>query len=82
MGKILQGLTQIKRDNQPAAAQPQTDKEPKIKKELCPDTLTKDSTSIEFRKFQRDFLLYYEESYMAKNITSLNALMQNWERDI
>ena len=44
MGKILQGLTRIKRDGQTAAtANPQGDKEPKIKKELCPDTLTKDS---------------------------------------
>ena len=67
MGKILQGLTRIKRDGQTAAAaNPQGDKEPKIKKELCPDTLTKDSTPIEFRKFQRDFLVYYKESYMDK----------------
>ena len=49
-------------------ATPQGDKEPKIKKELCPDTLTKDSTPIEFRKFQRafKFLVYYKESYMDK----------------
>ena len=68
MGKILKGLTKIKRDGQAtaAAANPQADKEPKIKKELCPDTLTKDSTPIEFRKFQRDFLVYYKESYMDK----------------
>ena len=38
----------------------------KLKKELCLDTLTKDSTPIEFRKFQRDFLVYYKESYMDK----------------
>ena len=30
------------------------------------DILTKDSTPIEFRKFQRDFLVYYKESYMDK----------------
>ena len=60
VGKILQVLTRIKRDGQAAAAaNPQADKEPKIMKELCPDTLTKDNTSIEFRKFQRDFLVYY-----------------------
>ena len=50
MGKILQGLTKIKRGNQSATAQPQSDKEPKIKKELCPDTRTKDNTPIEYRK--------------------------------
>ena len=67
MGKILQGLTKIKRDRQAAAAaNPQAEKEPKIKKALCPDTLTKDNTPIEFRKFQRDFLVYYKESYMDK----------------
>ena len=68
MGKILLGLTKIKRDNQAtaAAANPQADKEPKIGKELCPDTLTKDSTPIEFGKFQRDVLVYYKESYMDK----------------
>ena len=67
MGKILQGLTRIKRDGQAAAAAtPQGDMEPKIKKELCPDTLTKDSTPIKFRKFQRGFLVYYKESYMDK----------------
>ena len=67
MGKILQGLPRIKRDGQAAAAaNPQGDEEPKIKKELCPNTLTKDSTPIEFRKFQWDFLVYYKESYMDK----------------
>ena len=67
MGKILQGLTRIKHDGQAAAAAtPQGDKVPEIKKELCPDTLTKDSTPIEFRKFQRDFLVYYKELYMDK----------------
>ena len=47
MGKIMSGHKQIKRDN-PTTQAPHTDKEPKIKKELCPDTLTKDSTPIEF----------------------------------
>ena len=57
MGKILQGLTKISKENPPPTVQQQTDKEHKIKKELCPDTLTKDSTLIEFRKFQKDFLV-------------------------
>ena len=40
--------------------------EPKIKKELAPDTLTKDTNPIEFRRFLRDFRVYYKESYMER----------------
>ena len=67
MAKVLTKLTALKRETvgqQGAAAA--TEKEPKIKKELCPDILTKDTTPIEFRKFQRDYKVYYKESYMDK----------------
>ena len=63
MGKILQGLTKIKKDNPPPPVKQQTDKEPKIRKELCPDTLIMNSTPI---KFRWDFLVYYKEFYMDK----------------
>ena len=68
MAKVLTKLTAMKRENQAAAAAAAgTDnREPKIKKELCPDILTKDTSPIEFRKFQRDFKVYYKESYMDK----------------
>ena len=65
MAKVLTKLTNFKREQEPANQQAQ-EKEPKIKKELCPDVLTKDTTPIEFRKFQRDFKVYYKESYMDK----------------
>lgn len=59
MGRILTDLSKIKQ-NQPPPPNPQnTDKEPKIKKELCTDILTKDTTPIEFRKFKRDFIVYH-----------------------
>ena len=51
---------------EPYKKNPQAEIEPKSKKELSPYTLTKDSTPIEFRKFQRDFLVYYNKSYMDK----------------
>ncbi len=66
MAKVLQKLTQFNRDPTVAAAAAPNAKEPKIKKELCPDLLTKDTTPIEFRKFLRDYKVYYKESYMDK----------------
>ena len=67
MGRILTSLKRIQHDNQQQPQrQPEPDKEPKIKKELCPDILTKDTSPIEFRKFQRDFIAYYKESYMER----------------
>ena len=65
MAKVLQNLTQFNRDPTAAAA-PTTTKEPKIKKELWPGILTKDTTPIEFRQFLRDYKVYYKESYMDK----------------
>ena len=66
MGRMLTNLTKIQHDNPQAQQQREPDKEPKIKKELCPDTLTKENNPIEFRKFQRDFIVYYKESYMEQ----------------
>ena len=50
----------------PAPIDPTRITEPKIKKELVPDILTQDTTPVEFRKFQRDFKVYFKESYMIK----------------
>ena len=61
MGRILTNLTKIQHDNPQPQRQQEPDREPKIKKELCPDTLTNDNNPIEFRKFQRDFIVYYRE---------------------
>ena len=75
MGRILKNLTRIQHNNPQPQRQQEPDKESKIKKELCQDILTKDKNPIEFRKFQRDFIVYYKESYMeraspeGKNIT-------------
>ena len=66
MGRILTNLTRIQHDNRQPQRQQEPDKEPKIKKELCPDILTKDTSPIEFRKFQSDFIVYYKESYMER----------------
>ena len=66
MGRILTNLTRILHDNPQPQQQREPDKEPKIKKELSPDTLTKDHNPIGFRKFQRDFIVYYKESYMER----------------
>ena len=66
MGRILTNLTKIQNDNPQPQQQREPDKEPKIKKELCPDTLTKENYTIEFCKFQRDFIVYYKESYMER----------------
>ena len=67
IGRILTNLTRIQHDNQ---QQPhrgtEPEKEPKIKKDICPDILTKDTSPIEFRKFQQDFIVYYKESYMER----------------
>ena len=52
LGRILTNLTEIQHNPQPQQLR-EPDKEPKIKKELCPDTLTKDNNPMEFRKFQR-----------------------------
>ena len=66
MGRILTNLTRNQHDNPQPQRQKDPDKEPKIKKELCPDILTKDTSPIEFRKFQRDFIVYYKESNMER----------------
>ena len=66
-GRILTNLTRIQHNNQQQPQrQTELDKEPKIKKELCPDILTKDTSPIEFRKFPRNFIVYYKESYMER----------------
>ena len=65
-GRILTRLTKIQHDNPQSQQQSKPDKEPKINKELCPDTLTKENNPIEFHKFQRDFVVYYKESYMER----------------
>ena len=66
MGHILTNLTKIQHDN-PQQQQPQEpDREPKIKKELCPDTITKVNNPIEFQKIQRDFIVYYKEFYIER----------------
>ena len=66
MGRILTNLTKIQHDDPQPQQQRELDKGPRIKKELCPDTLTKDNNPIEIRKFQRDFIVYYKESYMEQ----------------
>ena len=67
MGRILTNLKQIQHDDQQQPQrQQEPDKEPKIKKELFPNILTKDTSHIEFRKFQRDFIVYFKESYMEQ----------------
>ena len=59
MGRILTNLTRIQHDNPQPHRQQEPDREPKIKKELCLDILTKGTNPIEFRKFQPDFIVYY-----------------------
>ena len=49
MERILTNLTNIQHNNQQQRQQREPDKEPKIIKELCPDTLTKENNPIEFR---------------------------------
>ena len=66
MGRILTNLMKIQHNNPQPQQQRKPDREPKIKKELCPDTLTKENNPIEFRNFQRDFIVYYKESYMER----------------
>ena len=68
--KMIRALSQSIPTAAPRAAAPAAaaaaPTEPKIKKELMPDTLTKDTTPIEFRKFQREFTVYYKESNMDR----------------
>ena len=66
MGRILTNLTRIQHDNPQPQRQQEPNKEPNIKKELCPDILTKDTNPIEFREFQSDFIVNYKESYMER----------------
>ena len=46
MRRILTNLTRIQHDNPQPQRQQEPDREPKIKKELCPDILTKDTNPI------------------------------------
>ena len=54
---ILTILTKIQHDNPQPPRQQEPNKELKIKKELCLDTLNKYNNPIEFRKFQRDLVV-------------------------
>ena len=67
MGRIFAELTKFKQETPAPTAAAEKEKEPKIFKGLCPDLLTKDTNPIEFRKFKRDFVVYYyKESHMER----------------